>query len=52
MEEYIARLNMERFRKLLGEKEWSDSERQTLLKLLEEEEEKILKLRLARDRGR
>ncbi len=44
MQEFIARENIERFRKLLNDVR-SDAERKTLLQLLEAEEKKLANLR-------
>ncbi|MDE1993856.1 MAG: hypothetical protein KGI75_15235 [Rhizobiaceae bacterium] len=46
MQEFIARQNIERFRKLLQEVR-SEAERKTLLELLEAEEKKLRDLRAA-----
>lgn len=41
LEEFVVRKNIERYKKLLEERSWTDLERQTLLRLLQEEEEKL-----------
>ncbi len=49
MDEYIARLNIEHFHKLLT-KERDEAKRQVLLQLLEEEERKLAVLHSASER--
>jgi hypothetical protein len=51
MDEYIARLNIEHFRKLL-DKEPDEAKRKTLLHLLAEEERKLAALGSASKRGK
>ncbi|MBB4351830.1 hypothetical protein [Aliirhizobium cellulosilyticum] len=41
MEVFVARQNIERYRNLLAQKEWTDPERQMLISLIREEEAKI-----------
>lgn len=40
LEVFVARQNIERYRNLLAQKEWTDPERQMLLRLIREEEAK------------
>jgi hypothetical protein len=41
LEVFVARQNIERYRNLLAQKEWTDPERQMLISLIREEEAKI-----------
>jgi len=41
LREFVVRKNIERYKKLLEERSWTDLERQTLLRLLREEERKL-----------
>lgn len=50
MQKFIARQNIERFRKLLNEAR-DESERRTLLQLLEKEEQKLAELQNAKKPG-
>ncbi|MGA1831456.1 hypothetical protein [Rhizobium wenxiniae] len=50
MEDFIARKNIERYKKLLEERSWTALERQTLLNLIQEEEHKLISKGSSRDK--